>query len=217
MKKKTMAALIGTGMFFSMGVGAFAASNLQPIQAFLNTGMKFQVNGQAFTPAEAPITYKNTTYLPLRSVADALDIPVRYNAASNLIQLGEQSQGVALAVGFSDMYHTKDPNKTVYGGKDYKEVYLNDSSGSRGGSFMLYPKKKYSTLVLQAAAIGKDIEKLTVQDSDTDIELKSTSVSLGEGLKTITVDISGSNSLYINAELKDGGKFFVPLTTSYFK
>lgn len=217
MKKKTMAALIGTGMFFSMGVGAFAASNLQPIQAFLNPSLKIQVNGQAFASKEAPITYKNTTYLPLRSMADALDVPVRYNAAQGMVQIGEQTQGVPISDGFSDMYQTKDPNKTVYNGKDYKEVYYNDGDGKREGSFVLNPKKKYATLVIQAAAIDQDIEKFVVLDSDTRKELKSTAVARGEGLKTITVNISGSNSLYVYGELKDGGKMFIPLTTSYYK
>lgn len=217
MKKKTAAVLIGTGMFFSMGVGAFAASNLQPIQAFLNTSLKIQVNGQNFTPSSAPITYDSTTYLPLRSVADALDIPVRYDAAKGLVQLGEQAQGVAISAGFSDMYHTKEPAKTAYAGKDYKEVYYNDGDGDREGSFMLHPKKKYATLVLQAAALDEDIEKFVVLDSDTRKELKSTAITRGEGLKTITVNISGANELYVYGELKNGGKLFVPLTTSYYK
>jgi hypothetical protein len=47
--------------------------------------------------------------------------------------------------------------------------------------------------------------------------LKVDSVSISEGLKTIEVDIGGAEELWVDAEVKDGGAMFVPLTTSYYK
>jgi hypothetical protein len=222
-KKKWAVAAIAVSMFASMGVGAYAASNLQEIKAYLNPGLSFKVNGKPFSLQDgnggtlAPITYNNTTYLPIRAVSDALDVAVHYDNASKMIQLGEMVDGVSIADGFDDTFHTKDPAKTVYDGKDYHEVYLNNSDGNRSASFMLYPKGKYQKLYLQIAAIGKDIDKLLIQDSDNDIELKTTTVSIGDGLKTVEVDIGGVDSLWIDAEASNGGTVFVPLTTSYYK
>ena len=142
---------------------------------------------------------------------------VNYDSAKGLIQLGEQVDGVSIAGGFNDMYHTKDPSKTIYDGKDYKDVYLNNGDGNRSASFMLYPKKKYQKLYLQIAAIGKDIDQLIIKDSDTGTELKATTVAVSDGLKTVEVDIGGVESLYVDAEASDGGTVFVPLTTSYYK
>ena len=48
MKKKQAVAVIGLSMFASMGVGAYAGSNLQTIQAYLNPGLSFKVNGTPF-------------------------------------------------------------------------------------------------------------------------------------------------------------------------
>ncbi|MEK0315507.1 hypothetical protein [Cohnella sp. 56] len=222
MKKKLTAAVIGLSMVASMGAGAYAASNLTPIKAYLNSGLSFKVNGTPFQLQNgnggtlAPITYNNTTYLPIRSVSDALGIAVNIDA-KGVIQLGEQVEGVSIVNGFSGDLRTKDPAKTVYDGKDYKDVYLNNLSGSRSASFMLYPKKKYQKLYLQVAAIGKDIKEFTVQDSDTDVELKTTPIAMSDGLMTVEVDIGGANSLYVHAEASDGGSVFVPLQTSYFK
>ena len=82
---------------------------------------------------------------------------------------------------------------------------------------MLYPKGKYQKLYLQVAAIGEDVEELVVKDSGKDIILKQESVTVADGLKTIVVDIGGVSELYIYGDLKDSGKLFVPLTTSYYK
>ncbi|MDG0809308.1 hypothetical protein OMP40_07880 [Cohnella rhizosphaerae] len=222
LKKKLTAAVIGLSMVASMGAGAYAASNLTPIKAFLNWGLSFKVNGKPFQLRDgnggtlSPITYNNTTYLPIRSVSDALGIAVHVDN-KGLIQLGETVDGISIATGFEGDNRTKDPSKTVYDGKDYKDVFLDNNSGDRSASFMLYPKKKYQKLYIQVAAIGKDIKAFNVQDSDTDIELKTKPIAMGDGLVTIEVDIGGSDALYVWAETSDGGSVFIPMTTSYFK
>lgn len=129
----------------------------------------------------------------------------------------EQTEGVSIAAGFDSSYHTKDPDKTVYKDKDYKDVHFDNGSGTRGSSFMLYPDKKYQKLYIQVAAIGADIEDFTVQDSDTDTVLKKRNITPEEGLVTIEVDIAGVRSLYISGDVEDGASMFVPLTTSYYK
>ena len=223
MKKKWIASIAVASMLVGSSAGAFAASNLQEIRAFFDSGLKFKLHGKDYTPANdqgvptLPITYNGTTYLPVRAISNALDVAISYDAQTKTISLGEKSEGTPIADGFNDMYHTKDPALTTFNGKDYKEVYYNNAPSNRNASFMLYPKGKYQKLVLQIAAIGHDIEALQIKDSGNNIVLKTETINVADGLKTIEVDIGGVEQLYINGSVKDGTKVFVPLTTSYYK
>lgn len=223
MKKKTAAAFITLAMLGCLGTGVYAGSNLQEIKAYLNPGIKFKVDGQPVQLKNgsgaviAPISYNNTTYLPVRSVSDLLGVTVKFDGKTNTIQLGEQTEGVSIAAGFDSSYHTKDPNMTVYNGKDYKDVFFDNGSGTRGSSFMLYPKGKYQKLYLQVAAIGSDIEEFMINDSDTDTTLKKQEIRVEDGLVTLEVDIAGVKSLFVHGKVKNGGSVFIPLTSSYYK
>lgn len=223
MKKKTAAAFISLAMLGCLGTGVYAGSNLQEIKAYLNPGIKFKVDGQPVQLKNgsgaviAPISYNNTTYLPVRSVSDLLGVTVKFDGKTNTIQLGEQTEGVSIAAGFDSSYHTKDPKMTVYGGKDYKDVFFDNGSGTRGSSFMLYPKGKYQKLYLQVAAIGSDIEEFMINDSDTDTTLKKQEIRVEDGLVTLEVDIAGVKSLFVHGQVKNGGSVFIPLTSSYYK
>ncbi|MCY9592783.1 hypothetical protein PC41400_13325 [Paenibacillus chitinolyticus] len=224
MKKKLAATAIGAAMVLSMGTGVLAGANLQEIKAYLNGSITVKYNGSPVQLQDEqgavvlPITYDGNTYLPVRSIAKTLNVAVNYDGATNTVLLGEQAEGVALAKDFKNSsYHTKDPNLTTYGGKDYKEVYFDNAKSSRSSSFMLYPKGKYQKLVLQVAATGNDIESFYVQDSKKDIKLKTTTIAIQDGLKTIEVDIAGVEELFVHADIKEDGGMFVPLTTSYFK
>ncbi|MGN7356395.1 stalk domain-containing protein [Paenibacillus sp. SAF-054] len=223
MKKKATVAFISVAMLGCLGTGVYAGSNLQEIKAYLNPDIKFKVDGKPVQLQNSsgavitPISYKDTTYLPVRSISDLLGVTVNFDGKTNTIQLGEQSEGVSIAAGFDSSYHTKDPNMTVYKGKDYKDVYFDNGSGTRGSSFMLYPKGKYQKLYLQVAAIGSDIEDFKIQDSDTDTVLKKQNITVEDGLVTIEVDVAGVDSLFVHGTVKTGGSVFIPLTSSYYK
>lgn len=223
MKKKMSAALTAIAALGGMGSGAYAAANVQTIKAFLNPSIKFNVDGQPVQlknssgAVVAPITYNNTTYLPVRAVSDLLGVTVNFDAASNTISLGEQTAGVSIAAGFDSMYRTKDPDKTVYLDKDYKDVYFDNASGARGSSFMLYPNNKYQKLYLQVAAIGGDIEDFTIMDSVTNTVLKRQNITAEQGLITIEANIAGVSEIYVSGDVEDGESVFIPLTTSYYK
>lgn len=224
MKKKVALIAIVFGMFACLATGVYAGSHLKEIKAYLNGDLKIRYNGTPVQLQDAqgqailPITYNNSTYLPLRAVSDLLKTAVAYDSKSNTVYLGEKIDGVSIAGGFRDQHRIQDPQYTEYAGKDYKDVFLNNIGGRRSVSFMLYPEGKYQTLVLQAAALGADIEELVIRDSDTDVTLKKTSLSVSEGMKTIEVNIAGSKSLYIyTSSVEEDGGLFVPLTTSYYK
>lgn len=223
MKNKVTVALIASAMLGCLGTGVYAGSNLQEIKAYLNPGIKFKVDGQPVQLTNSsgavitPIVYDNNTYLPVRSISNLLGVTVNFDGKSNTVELGEQTEGVSIAKGFDASYHTKDPKVTIYNGKDYKDVFFDNGSGTRGSSFMLYPEGKYQKLYIQVAAIGEDLKDFTVQDSDTDTVLKQQDVRVEDGLVTIEVDISGVRALYVRGDAQRGGSVFIPLTTSYYK
>ncbi len=223
MHKKLAVSLISVAMLGCLGTGVYAGSNLKEIKAYLNTGMKFKVDGQPVQLTNSsgavitPITYDNNTYLPVRAVSNLLGVNVNFDGKTNTIELGEQTEGVSIAKGFDSGYHTKDPNMTVYNGEDYKDVFFDNGSGARGSSFMLYPEGKYQKLYIQVAAIGEDLKEFTIQDSDTDTVLKQQDVRVEDGLVTIEANIAGVKSLYVRGDAQRGGSVFIPLTTSYYK
>lgn len=224
MKKKVFVAIISAAMLASMGTGVLAGSKLQEIKAYLNPGIKVQVDGTNVElrdgkgNALAPINYNDTNYFPVRAISDVLGVAVDYDGATQTIIIGEKIEGTSIAKGFKDMYHTKDPIQTTYKGKDYKEVFFDNSNGNRSTSLMLYPNKGHQTLYLQIAAVDGDITEFAIKDADNDIILKTVDVIKSEdGLVTIQADIGGVKSLYIYGSVKKGTAVFVPLTTSYYK
>ncbi|GGF85584.1 hypothetical protein GCM10010912_33610 [Paenibacillus albidus] len=97
MKKKTIVAASIAGMLATGSAGVYAGSNLQQIKAYLNHGIGVQVNGADYTMVDGngkkltPITYEGLTYLPTRSVANALKVPVTFDAANNKVVIGSSS------------------------------------------------------------------------------------------------------------------------------
>jgi len=97
--KKLIISTMVFGMAVTGSAGVYAGTNLQKISAYLNHSIGFKLNGAAYTPVDAkgnqlaPITYNNTTYLPIRSVADALKVPVTFNQATNQVLIGTASNG----------------------------------------------------------------------------------------------------------------------------
>lgn len=101
MKKKLLVSLtVGTLMLASMGFGAYAATNLEEIKANLNKGISFVVNGKPWVPKDQSgnvqyaITYKGSTYVPLRAAGDALGVEVGWDGKNNRIYLGEGAAAV---------------------------------------------------------------------------------------------------------------------------
>jgi len=98
MKKKVVTTIVALSTFAAGVMSAQAASNIEQIQASLNRGIKFVVNGNAWTPkdgngaAVAPISYKGTTYVPLRAVAEATGADIKWDGASQTITINAKGQ-----------------------------------------------------------------------------------------------------------------------------
>lgn len=92
--KKTVLSTLVLGMTLTGAAGVYAGTQLDKITAYLNHTITFQVDGQAFTPKDGngkpltAITYNNLTYLPVRALSDALDVPVSYDAGSKQVRIG---------------------------------------------------------------------------------------------------------------------------------
>lgn len=97
--KKRWIMLLATVMLFAFTAGAVAGPAVQNITASLANDFKFTVNGEAWTPmdngnAMAPIVYNDRTYLPVRAIAEALDIKVDWDEATRTVILGEAAAPV---------------------------------------------------------------------------------------------------------------------------
>ncbi|WP_238652096.1 stalk domain-containing protein [Paenibacillus piscarius] len=94
MKRKVAVTAAALGLTLAVSAGAYAAGGLQQIKAALNNKIGIVVNGQAYTPKDgngktlAPITYNGITYLPVRSIGEALNTPVTYDAATSKVIIG---------------------------------------------------------------------------------------------------------------------------------
>lgn len=95
--KKWLIAAGVFGMVLTGSAGVYAGTQLETIKAYLNHGLAIEVNGQKFTPTGdqgkklAPITYQGSTYLPIRSIADALKTEVKYDSHNNKVSIGSSS------------------------------------------------------------------------------------------------------------------------------
>ncbi|WP_217595309.1 copper amine oxidase N-terminal domain-containing protein [Cohnella sp. GbtcB17] len=76
------------GAIFATAGSAYGASAVQTIKASIRGDLKINVNGK---PIDAqPITYNNTTYLPLRKAAEAVGGQVSINGSTISIQTQKQ-------------------------------------------------------------------------------------------------------------------------------
>ncbi|MDR6553721.1 stalk domain-containing protein [Paenibacillus qinlingensis] len=95
MRKSTTLALASL-LIFSCSTAVYATSNIQEVSVYVNKGIKFMLKGEAWTPFDADgikqdaLTYEGSTYLPLRSVAEATGLKVDWNESAKTIVLSKK-------------------------------------------------------------------------------------------------------------------------------
>lgn len=225
MKKKLLITFGGTMLLLAgITTGALASSQLQEIKAYLNGELKVRVNGNIATLKDSdgnqvlPITYEGTTYLPVRGVANLLNVPVHYDENTKEVILGELVAGIPVnQEDFNNTLYSMDPAQTKFGDKDYAEVLYSEPRSNIKYT-ALSPAGKYTKLVLQFAATEQEVEALEITDIDKNALLKKVAgISPSAGIQTIEVPITGVHNISIQVTQATDGGFFIPLTTSYYK
>jgi len=230
--KRIVIVLFIVSIFVSSFGSAYAAANLEPINAFFNRGVSFVLNGELWQPKDssgkplAPIIYKGSNYLPVRALAEALKIPIDYDTETQKIYIGNKPGAktpfFAMPMEFDEAYvlSTKKPSDTLVNNKQYGQVLKIEHVGD----VQLTIDRKFKKLVLDVYVPSgeHDVEfKLynaanNAGNADTTI-LDMQTVSPGEqkqltfiveGLEKIKINVKSHNTnLDINAKILD---------TSYF-
>jgi hypothetical protein len=112
-RKLLLSGLISVLMFVSMAVGAYGATNLETISAYLNKELSIKLDGKTWAAKDDegnalyPITYNGSTYLPVRAVGEAVGKKVGWDETTQTILLGESvnESGYEVTITFpSDKY-----------------------------------------------------------------------------------------------------------------
>ncbi|WP_052310057.1 stalk domain-containing protein [Paenibacillus senegalensis] len=105
MNKRIWAGIVACMVFsFSAGWAVSASSLLETISAYLNKEVKLMLHGSPWEPnidgkTVYPITYEGTTYLPVRAVAEALNVSIRWEQATKTVHIAEPVKADAVYAG----------------------------------------------------------------------------------------------------------------------
>ncbi|MCQ5130602.1 copper amine oxidase N-terminal domain-containing protein [Butyricicoccus faecihominis] len=180
------------------------------------------VNGKTVEP----MIVNGTTYLPVRAVAEAAGFHVDWNGETYTVSLSNREDGEWIAV---DSEWIRDMNKadflgvTTYlcdfttdvsllkklSGQDYVSGFAFSDTYARnqGCSIALPIKKNYHNIrfeiaeVYIATAVDREITKLSITDSDTNVVYKQCELLAGNNI--IEADISGAERITISIDPAD--------------
>ena len=207
MNKKLICFIASIVFIAGMSAGAYAASNPE-IRAILNYGMKIEVNGKEFIPTDVdgsrlvPITYNGRTYLPVRSLAGALNVAVAYE--NNTVYLGERGKIPLTGNDFEKNYtcqFTTDANLLLVNGVQYKSgIVYTGTAGYYEYSGFVRPNGKYQKFGGIACMEDKDgsTDQVIIKIRENNYEgrvLKEISLEKGASIP-FEIDIPGINTLY---------------------
>ncbi|SDX39676.1 stalk domain-containing protein [Paenibacillus sp. CF384] len=207
MKKKKLVALLAATAMFSAAGGAYATTNVTTIKAVLNGDLKFSKDGGNWRPTDEngnqalPITYKGTTYLPLRVLANSFQLPVKYDPKSKTIQIGSSVPGLTF---YSSQVKTDhdgaefidviDKNQLVFGGQTYKGAFAFRSSYSPSFNVKMDFGSMYNKLHLML--VGKD--DLTVRVYNSKKQQLTEDIKLVKDQVTeVDIDLQGSDGIMV--------------------
>lgn len=181
--------------------GVFAEDSLEQIQAYLNYGITIKYNGQPQLMFDAkgtrvyPITYRGTTYVPIRAISNMLNVDVEWDGETNSVLLGKTGTAKDFIESFEPydgtnlyQHHKISDGKTAdIAGKKY-DHYIGGPSmaGSEyhlyydlGGRYKTFTFETYSSTDEDLYFYGDEnrlLKKITVTGKDLP--------------KTYTVDVS---------------------------
>lgn len=191
-----------------------AAGGDVSINAILSGTIKMKLFEQDFTPQESngdyikPIIYNNRTYLPVRTIAEALNIPVDWEGETSTVWLGGRTQTVP--VNSTSLYEDKsrtilttDPEKLTSSTKVYGWGITNDKPlSSVYFRCIVKPGGKYSNFTADlflASDVKKDLVLEFRKETVDGLVIRSVALKPGETV-SIDLDISGVQNLFVHAQ-----------------
>ena len=182
----TTCALLGVTSF------VFAQAADVNISAILSGTINMKLYGTDFTPKESdgsvvkPIVYNGRTYLPVRFLGEALNIPIEWEGATKTVHIGGKSEAVPITnpemykKGVSTIF-TKDAELLSASGKTYKWGIVNEKRVSYlSYSCSFKPESKYK--YLKASVFLDDKKEKAIKIDFTKNKFG------GEIIKTITIN-----------------------------
>lgn len=184
------------------------------INAVLSGTIKMKLFGRDFTPQEPngnyikPISYNGRTYLPVRTIAEALNVPIEWDGATSTIWIGGRTETVP--VNSTSLYEDKsrtilttDAEKLASSTKVYKWGITNSQPlNSVYFRCIVKPGGKYSNFTADlflASDVKKDLVLEFRKESLDGLVIRSVSLKPGETIP-IDLDITGVQNLFVHAQ-----------------
>ncbi|PYI52152.1 hypothetical protein [Paenibacillus flagellatus] len=216
-KNKTVAIASLVVAFLATSFGsAYAAAQLEPINAFFNRGVSFVLNGERWQPQNeegrplAAIYYDGNNYLPVRALAEALNIPIDFDPATQHIYIGAKravkTPMFAVPMEIDHIYAvlTRDPKETNVHDRQFGEVLKIDQYGD----VILTLDRKFKRLVLDAAVVspGEHEAEISLYNAGdkagntASTVLEMHKVAPDEGIKTLVFDVEGLDKVKLHVQ-----------------
>lgn len=207
-----------TCLLLCMTVVTAMADGDQAISATLKGTIKMKLYGKDFTPKETdgsyvlPISYNGRTYLPVRSLTEALNVPVEWDATTQTIWMGGKIENVPVdSISQYENYYgtiiTKDAAMLSAPGKAYKWGVVNDKPVDMAYfSAYLKPEGKYKTFtasVFMDEAVKQDLVFEIRKDKYDGEVIKSYTLKPGQTVD-IEADIAGVQKICLISNVMIG-------------
>lgn len=128
--KRLLTAVIGIALLMALLIPVYAAGGIRNITIY--PAPDIYVNDVKIIPTDEngnPVEvfcYNGTTYLPIRGIAEALDIPVYYDAAENAAYVGKHEGATQYLLDVCPPYETHNyaaPEYFTMAGKKYRNGF----------------------------------------------------------------------------------------------
>jgi len=200
-----------------------AASTVTTIQAVLASYITIKYDGEVQTLRDAngdivyPLSYRNTTYLPVRAISGILDLPIEWDEETSTILLGNTSKSlfdVATMSGNHWHRHTDAvdfPIQTDESGNELPNEFTfayratEIRTGNRTATLTLTNPQNYISFTLARGDTENKTVTFRLINLNTNTIIYETTILSGQFIEVIDLDISGITKLSINALASTGG------------
>ena len=214
------------------------SNSITSITAQINPAINYTLDGEKFVPRDMDgsvmdtIIYNGRSYVPLRAIAEAMDIAVDWEGSTSTIILGEkEGKGQSLfsmnfkttGSGLVDVQKTTESKFLTFtaGAQNiaFEEgIFCEDTSSTdirHSARLIFNTNKKYQKLYLKTF-IHKDTDSNVEIEifGDNDVRIYSDTIAFGD-INELVVDVGGQDSIEIVFKTNSGHTFSI--VDSYFR